>query len=107
MSIRIQNASRQVLKTSTATATISRGMSDAILIGNKIITVQKNGNEIRTHYADSTLRELADSIYDMLKSKGFRKTRKKETKPRTKPLTLAQRLAAMDETRNRKLALAS
>lgn len=69
MSIRIQNSARQVLKTSKATATISKGMSDAILIGNKIISVQKSGNELRAFYADSTLKELADSIYAMLARK--------------------------------------
>jgi len=106
MSIRVRNSVKQVLKKSDRTTTIANGRSSAILIGNKIITVQKNGNELRANYADTTLRELADSIYDMLKSKGYRKPRAKETKPRAKRLNLAQRLAKMDETRERKLQIA-
>lgn len=106
MSIRIQNSAKQVLKTSKATAAITSGRSDLLLIGNKVIVVQKNGNELRSHAADSTLREFADSIYAMLKAKGYRKPRAKETKPRAKRLNLAQRLAKMDETRERKLQIA-
>jgi len=106
MSIRIQNSAKQVLKTSKATATIASGRCDLLLIGNKVLGVQKNGNEVRLHAADTTLRQFADSIYAMLKEKGYRKPRAKETKPRAKRLNLAQRLAKMDETRERKLQIA-
>lgn len=69
MSIRIQNSDRKIAKNSNATATISQGRCDAILQGNKIISLQKNGYEMRNHYADSTLKQLADSIYNMLENK--------------------------------------
>lgn len=69
MSIRVRNSAKRIVKNSTFTSTITNGRSDAILIGNKIISVQKNGNELRAFYADSTLKELADSIYNMLASK--------------------------------------
>ena len=105
MSIRIQNSAKQVMKTSKATASITRGRSNMLLIGNKVIIAQKNGNETRSHAADTTLREFADSIYAMLKAKGYRKPRAKETKPRAKRLNLAQRLAEMEATKNRKLGL--
>ena len=82
MSIRVRNSNRQVMRVSEHTATITRGRSNAILIGNKIISVQSNGNEHRAFYADSTLRQLADNIYATLRAKGYRKPRKKETKPR-------------------------
>lgn len=69
MSIRIQNSDRKIAKNSNATATISQGRCDAILLGNKIVSLQKNGYEMRNHYADSTLKQLADSIYTMLENK--------------------------------------
>ena len=69
MSIRVRNSAKRIVKNSTFTSTITNGRSDAILIGNKIISVQKNGNEHRAFYADSTLKQLADSIYDMLAAK--------------------------------------
>ena len=69
MSINIRNSAQRVLRDSTFTSTITTGRSDAILIGNKIISVQKNGNELRAFYADSTLKQLADSIYGMLAAK--------------------------------------
>ena len=76
MSIRVRNSAKRIVKNSTFTSTITNGRSDAILIGNKIISVQKNGNELRAFYADSTLKELADSIYAML----ARKEKSKQTK---------------------------
>ena len=79
MSIRIQNSDRKIAKNSNATATISQGRCDAILLGNKIVSLQKNGYEMRNHYADSTLKQLADSIYTMLENKNspvLKKTRK-------------------------------
>jgi hypothetical protein len=69
MSIRIQNSDRKIAKTANATAGITSGRSDLILLGNKVVSVQKNGNEFRTHCADSTLKKFADSIYAMLNSK--------------------------------------
>jgi len=106
MSIRIQNSDRKIAKTANATAGITSGRSDLLLLGNKVVSVQKNGNEFRTHCADSTLKKFADSIYAMLKAKGYRKPRAKETKPRVKRLTLTQRLDKMNETRERKLKVA-
>ena len=79
MSIRIQNSDRKIAKTSNATAGITTGRSDLLLLGNKVISVQKNGNEFRTHCADSTLKQFADSIYTMLENKNspvLKKTRK-------------------------------
>jgi hypothetical protein len=73
MSIRIQNSDRKIAKNSNATATISRGRCDAILEGNKIISLQKSGYEMRNHYADATLKQLADSIYAMLNRKASKK----------------------------------
>ena len=73
MSIRIQNSDRKIAKNSNATATISRGRCDAILEGNKIISLQKSGYEMRNHYADATLKQLADSIYSMLNRKASKK----------------------------------
>jgi len=69
MSIRIQNADRKIAKTANATAGITSGRSDLILLGNKVVSVQKNGYEFRTHCADSTLKQFADSIYNMLENK--------------------------------------
>lgn len=69
MSIRIQNSARKIAKTANATAGITSGRSDLILLGNKVVSVQKNGNEFRTHCADSTLKQFADSIYTMLENK--------------------------------------
>ena len=85
MSIRVRNSNRQVMNVSKHTATITRGRSCAILIGNKIISVQSNGNEHRAFYADKTLRQLADSIYTMLEKKSKRK-------PYAKRKTFAERV---------------
>jgi hypothetical protein len=117
MSIRIQNSDRKIAKNSNATATISRGRCDAILEGNKIISLQKNGYEMRNHYADATLKQLADSIYSMLQSKEILRVNEladlcenlaaqNTRKPRAKRLNFAQRIAKMNETRERKLQLA-
>lgn len=79
MSIRIQNSDRKIAKTANATAGITTGRSDLLLLGNKVVSVQKNGNEFRTHCADSTLKQFADSIYAMLENKNspvLKKTRK-------------------------------
>jgi hypothetical protein len=73
MSIRIQNSDRKIAKTSNATAGITRGRSDLLLVGNKVVAAQKNGNEFRTHCADSTLKQFADSIYAMLNRKASKK----------------------------------
>jgi hypothetical protein len=69
MSIRIQNSDRKIAKNSNATAGITSGRSDLLLLGNKVVSVQKNGNEFRTHCADSTLKQFADNIYAMLENK--------------------------------------
>ena len=87
MSIRVRNSNRQVMKVSKHTATITRGRSCAILLGNKIISVQSNGNEHRAFYADATLRQLADSIYAMLEKKN-----KPKRKPYAKRKTFAERV---------------
>lgn len=76
MSIRVRNSAKRIVKNSTFTSTITNGRSDAILIGNKIISVQKNGNEHRAFYADSTLKQLADNIYTFLATKEKRKRTK-------------------------------
>jgi hypothetical protein len=73
MSIRIQNSDRKIAKTANATAGITRGRSDLLLVGNKVVAAQKNGNEFRTHCADSTLKQFADSIYAMLNRKAAKK----------------------------------
>ena len=73
MSIRIQNSDRKIAKTANATAGITAGRSDLLLLGNKVVSVQKNGNEFRTHCADSTLKKFADSIYAMLNAKAAKK----------------------------------
>ena len=73
MSIRIQNSDRKIAKTANATAGITRGRSDLLLVGNKVVAAQKNGNEFRTHCADSTLKQFADSIYAMLNRKASKK----------------------------------
>ena len=75
MSIRIQNSDRKIAKTANATAGITRGRSDLLLVGNKVVSVQKNGSEFRTHCADSTLKQFADSIYNMLERKASKKTK--------------------------------
>lgn len=75
MSIRIQNSDRKIAKTAKATAGITSGRSDLILLGNVAVSVQKNGNEFRGHYADSTLKQFADSIYAMLNRKASKKTK--------------------------------
>ena len=75
MSIRIQNSDRKIAKTAKATAGITSGRSDLILLGNKVVSVQKNGYEFRTHCADSTLKQFADSIYAMLNGKANKKTK--------------------------------
>ncbi len=117
MSIRIQNSDRKIAKNSNATAGITAGRSDLLLLGNKVVSVQKNGNEFRTHCADSTLKKFADSIYSMLQSKEILRVNeladlcekleaKNARKPRAKRLTFAQRIAKMNETRERKLQIA-
>jgi hypothetical protein len=117
MSIRIQNSDRKIAKNSNATAGITSGRSDLILLGNKVVSVQKNGNEFRTHCADSTLKQFADSIYAMLEQKQPLRINeladlcekleaKNARKPRAKRLTFAQRIAKMNETRDRKLQVA-
>jgi hypothetical protein len=73
MSIRIQNSDRKIAKTANATAGITSGRSDLLLLGNKVVAAQKNGNEFRTHCADSTLKQFADSIYAMLNRKAAKK----------------------------------
>lgn len=105
MSIRVQNSNRKIAKNSTATATISQGRCDAILLGNKIISLQKNGYEMRNHYADSTLKELADSIYAML-------ARKEQSKPDIYSpvygigrMGIKDRLKQMEIMKNRKAGL--
>jgi hypothetical protein len=117
MSIRIQNSDRKIAKTANATAGITRGRSDLILVGNKVVAAQKNGNEFRTHCADSTLKKFADSIYAMLQSKEILRVNEladlceklaaqNTRKPRAKRLNFAQRIAKMNETRDRKLQVA-
>jgi len=117
MSIRIQNSDRKIAKTANATAGITSGRSDLLLLGNKVVSVQKNGNEFRTHCADSTLKQFADSIYAMLEQKQALRINeladlcekleaKNARKPRAKRLTFAQRIAKMNETRERKLQIA-
>lgn len=96
MSIRVRNSNRQVMKVSKHTATITRGRSCAILVGNKIISVQSNGNEHRAFYADKTLRQLADSIYTMLENK---------TKPKRKPYAKRKTFAERVESYGWKLAV--
>ena len=86
MSIRIQNSDRKIAKTSNATAGITAGRSDLLLLGNKVVSVQKNGNEFRTHCADSTLKQFADSIYAMLENKNSPVLKK--THPFLTPYTL-------------------
>ena len=117
MSIRIQNSDRKIAKTANATAGITSGRSDLLLLGNKVVSVQKNGNEFRTHCADSTLKKFADSIYSMLQSKEILRVNEladlceklaaqNTRKPRAKRLNFAQRIAKMNETRDRKLQVA-
>ena len=113
MSIRIQNSDRKIAKTANATAGITRGRSDLLLIGNKVVAAQKNGNEFRTHCADSTLKQFADSIYAMLQTKETLRINELADlcenlarKPRAKRLNFAQRIAKMNETRDRKLQVA-
>ena len=89
MSIRVRNSNRQVMNVSKHTATITRGRSCAILVGNKIISAQSNGNEHRAFYADETLRQLADSIYTMLENKTKPKPKRK---PYAKRKTFAERV---------------
>ena len=86
MSIRIQNSDRKIAKTANATAGITRGRSDLLLVGNKVVAAQKNGNEFRTHCADSTLKQFADSIYAMLENKNSPVLKK--THPFLTPYTL-------------------
>lgn len=117
MSIRIQNSDRKIAKTANATAGITRGRSDLLLIGNKVVAAQKNGNEFRTHCADSTLKQFADSIYAMLQTKETLRINEladlcenlaaqNTRKPRAKRLNFTQRIAKMNETRDRKLQVA-
>ena len=114
MASRIRNSRRQVLRTSVNNATIMNGRADFVMTGNKIIFLQtsKDGtvSEIRVNLADATFRRLSDSIDAMLKNKVDELTELVESlaaqyKVKRKRLTLAQRLANMEATKNRKLGL--
>lgn len=105
MASRIRNSRRQVLRKSDNNATILNGRADFIMVGNRLIILQesKDGtvSEVRFNMADSTYARLGKAIQSTLKNKQ-RQTIKIERKPRK---TLAERLADMEATKNRKLGL--
>ena len=118
MASRIRNSRRQVLRKSNNNAAIFNGRADFVMVDNILIFFQesKDGSvsEFRVNLADSTFKRLSTSINKMLTGKinelaelCGKLQRENKVVKRKKRLTLAQRLAAMDETRNRKLALAS
>lgn len=116
MASRIRNSRKQVLRKSNNNATIMNGRADFIMVGNRVIFFQNSSDgsvsEFRLNLADSTFRRLATAIDTMLANKvnelaELCEKLEREVKVKRKRLTLAQRLAKMDETRKRKLALAS
>ena len=118
MASRIRNSRRQVLRKSSNNAAIFNGRADFVMVDNILIFFQesKDGSvsEFRVNLADSTFKRLSTSINKMLTGKinelaelCQKLQRENKVVKRKKRLTLAQRLAAMDETRKRKLALAS
>lgn len=80
MASRIRDSRRQVLRTSKDNASIMRGRSEGLIIGNKLIIVQesKDGtvSEFRCHMADSTFVGLVNQIQAMLENKN-KKPRKR------------------------------